>query len=289
MWRWSVRPPRSDASVARILRLAGWIAVACPLLIGVFVGLQAWPALQATGGLPFLADPNWAPTSDRFNVLPMVAGTVASSAGALLLAGPVALAYGLHVNLFAGARIAEVSRTAMGVLAGIPSVVFGLFALTVIVPGLVDKHPPGLGLGVTVLTLAVMVLPTAAVGVDAAVQQVDRQAILAVRALGLGAWDAVRAVVLPSAMPGIRTAMVLGLGRAVGETMAVLMVAGNTVAWPTGPFASFRTLTGNIAVEMAYATGVHRSALFVTAVILFGMVGILALWTRVPGQHGARA
>jgi phosphate transport system permease protein len=263
------------------LRPAGWLAVALPCLIAVFVGIQAWPALRETGGLPFLTDGRWAPTSGRYDLVPMIAGTLVSSVLALALAGPVALAHGLHVNLFAGTTVAAIARGAVGLLAGIPSVVFGFVALTRLVPVLVDSHPPGLGLGVTVVTLAAMVVPTASAAIDAAIRQVPPDGVRAVLALGLGTWDAARAVVLPLAFPGIRTGLLLALARAVGETMAVLMVAGNTVAFPTGPFASFRTLTGNVAVEMAYATGLHRSALFVSAAILFALVaGILAMEQR---------
>ena len=270
-----MRRPLADSAVAAALRPTAWGAVALPFLVAGFVGMQAWPAFRATAGVPFLSDVRWAPTEGEYNLLPMVAGTLVSSALALALAAPLALAYGLHVNLYAPRGVAAVARAALGTLAGIPSVVFGLVALTALVPLLVQDHPPGLGLGVTVLTLAVMVLPTSAAAIDASFQQVDREQIRAVYALGLGAWDAARAVVIPSAAPGIRTALLLGLGRAVGETMAVLMVAGNTVAWPTGVFAPFRTLTGNIAVEMAYATGLHRSALFVSAAVLFALVGAL--------------
>ncbi|GDX79763.1 phosphate ABC transporter permease subunit PstC [Deltaproteobacteria bacterium] len=276
-----MRRPLADATFAAALRPASWIAVVLPGLIAVFVGVQAWPALRATGGLPFVMDSRWAPPSGQYNLLPMIAGTLVSSIAALILVGPVAVAYGLHVNLFAGPRLAAVSRAGVGLLAGVPSVVFGLVALTRLVPLLVRDHPPGLGLGVTVVTLAAMVLPTAASAIDAAIQQVPTDGIRAVRALGLGAWDGARGVVLPMASRGIRTGLVLALGRAVGETMAVLMVAGNTVQYPTGPFTAFRTLTGNVAVEMAYAMDLHRSALFVSAALLFALVaGILALEHR---------
>lgn len=279
-----MRRPLSDATVAGVLRPVVWTAALGPALIVAFVGLQAWPALRATGGGgAFFLDPDWAPTSGRFAVLPMVAGTLVSSALALALAAPVALSTALYLNLFAGPRLAGLLRGCVGLLAGIPSVVYGLVALTTLVPLLVDRHPPGLGLGITVVTLAVMIVPTAAAAMDASLQQVDPEGMRAVQALGLGRWDAARAVLLPMAAPGIRAGLLLALGRAVGETMAVLMVAGNTVAWPTGPFTAFRTLTGNIAVEMTYAVGLHRSALFVTAVILFALVGaLLALQRRAP-------
>lgn len=270
-----MRRPLSDRAFAFVLAPVAGVAALCPLFVAAFVANSAAPVLLAVGPQAFLGPGRWAPTSGEYALVPMVAGTLVSSALALGIAGPAALAYGLHVNLYAGRAFAGVARASVGVLAGIPSVLYGLVALTAVVPHLVRDHPPGLGLAVTAVTLAAMVLPTAAAGVDAAVHQVDPAGILAVRALGLGAWDAVRAVVLPSAAPGIRSAMLLGLGRALGETMAVLMVAGNTVAWPSGPFTTFRTLTGNVAVEMSYAEGLHRSALFATALLLLALVAAL--------------
>jgi phosphate transport system permease protein len=273
-----VLPQLTDARVAGGLRPVAWLATALPLLVGVFIVREALPALHAYGAVAFLTDGRWAPTSGAVGLGPMVAGTVVSSVLALGLAAPWALAYAIHVNHFAPRWFAAPARGAVAVLAGIPSVVFGFLSLTRLVPLIVADHPPGLGLGVTVLTLTAMIVPTAALAADAAVRQVPAEAALAVRALGLGAWDAVRAAVLPLARPGIRAGLLLALGRAVGETMAVLMVAGNTVQYPTGPFVAFRTLTGNVAVEMAYATGVHRAALFVSALVLLGLVGgVLAL------------
>lgn len=278
--------PLSDRAFGWALAPVAGIATLCPLFVAGFVAKSAAPVLFAVGPLAFLSPGRWAPTSGEYGVLPMVAGTLVSSALAMAIAGPAALAYGLHVNVYAGRALASVARAAVGVLAGIPSVLYGLVALTALVPLLVRDHPPGLGLAVTAVTLAAMVLPTAAAGVDAAVQQVDPAGVLAVRALGLGAWDAIRMVVVPSAAPGIRSAMLLGLGRALGETMAVLMVAGNTVGWPSGPFTTFRTLTGNVAVEMAYAMGLHRSALFATALLLLALVAALV---AIDARLGAQA
>lgn len=275
-----MRPALSDAAVVAALRPLAWVAVLCPVLVVVFVLLQASPALVATRGLDLLTDADWAPTAGRFNLLPMLAGTVVVSALALALAAPIAIGHALHVNHFASPQFAALARASTGTLAGIPSVIFGFVTLVAVVPLLVVKHPPGLGLGVTALMLAVMILPTAATACDAAVQQVGSDGIRAIHALGLGRWDAIRAVVLPLAAPGIRLGLVLAACRAVGETMAVLMVAGNTVQWPTGPFTPFRTLSANIAVEMPYAEGTHRSALFVSAAILLAVVGAMILPRR---------
>jgi len=273
-----VRLRLGDAHVAWALRPFAWLAVVLPALIVVFIAAEAAPVLQLEGALAFLTDARWAPTSGVYGLGPMIAGTLLSGALALALAAPWAIAFGLHVNLFAPRWLAIGGRAAMRLLAGVPSVVFGLLALTRLVPLLVARHPPGLGVVVSAVTLAVMILPTAALAVDAAVAQVPREGPVAVRALGLGTWDGVRAVILPQAAANIRAGLLLALGRAAGETMAVLMVAGNTVQYPTGPFSSFRTLTGNIAVEMSYATGLHRSALFVSALFLLAMVLALAVF-----------
>lgn len=270
-----MRRPLSDRAVSAGLRPFAVLAAALPVAIGAFVLAQAGPALVATGGFRLFTDARWIPTADAWGLLPMVAATLVSSAMAVLLAAPVAIAFGLYANLYASPSAAGACRLGVGILAGVPSVVFGFVALTALVPLLVFSHPPGLGLGITAFTLAAMILPTSAAATDAAIRQVDPVRIHAVRALGLGQWDAARAVVLPSAAPGIRTAQLLAAGRALGETMAVMMVAGNTIAWPDGLFAPIRTLTATIAGEMAYATGVHRSGLFAVGLVLLAMVATL--------------
>ncbi|MFZ5477196.1 MAG: ABC transporter permease subunit, partial [Myxococcota bacterium] len=170
--------------------------------------------------------------------------------------------------------------TALGVLAGLPSVVVGLAALLVVVPAIRSVAPPGLSVLAAVITLAAMVLPTLAIGADAAFAQVDRGPVAAAHALGLAPVDVARGVLLPLAAPGLRAVGVVALARALGETMALLMVAGNTVAWPTSPFVSFRTLTGGLAMEMAYAGSLHRAALFVAGLLLLGLVSAVALGAR---------
>lgn len=270
-----------DRAVAGLLGPSAWLVAALPVLLLAFVAAEAAPALWEYGPVAFLTDARWGPTTGRVGLAPMLAGSVVSSFLAVAVAAPWAVAFAVHVNHFAPAWLAAVARGTVGLLAGIPSVVFGLVALTHLVPLLAPEHPPGLGLGVAVVTLTAMIVPTAAAAADAAVRQVPAEGPLAARALGLGAWDAARSVVLPMAAPGIRAGLLLALGRAIGETMAVLMVAGNTVQYPTGPFTPFRTLTGNVAVEMSYATGLHRSALFVSALALLGLVvAVLALHGR---------
>lgn len=258
-----------------VVRVAGWIVALTPLLIGAFLIRASWPALSNVGLWRFVTDGRWAPTSDAFGLGPMVAGTLVSSALAVLAAAPLGIAFGLHVHLFAPAWFAKLARGGVALLAGVPSVVFGLIALLELVPLVRAVRPPGLSLLVATIVLTAMVLPTVAAASEAAIRQVDPMAIAAARALGLGRWDTARGVVLPLAAGAIRTGVLLALGRAIGETMAVMMVAGNTVTWPVDPFLPFRTLTGNVAVEMAYATGIHRSSLFLSGLVVLALVGVL--------------
>lgn len=248
--------------------------MALPLAIVAFLVHGALPALNEYGIRAFLLASNWAPTSGQVGLLKPIAGSIAATCGALLLAGPLSVAYAIWVNAFSG-RMAGPMRFVVSTLAGVPSVVFGLCALVAIVPALGRVAPPGLGLGAAILVLALMVLPVASAAADAAIEQVDPDVVLAARGLGLGVWDSMRLAVLPRAARGIRAGILLATGRAIGETMAVMMVAGNSVAWPTSLATPFRTLTGNVAIELAYAMGTHRSALFVSGVVLLAIVGLL--------------
>jgi phosphate transport system permease protein len=253
-----------------LLRFPTLLATLLPLLIAVFLFREGFQAI-ITVGAGFVLDSSWAPTSGQFNLLPMIGGTVVVSLLAMLLTAPVAIALGLQTALYETPFI----RGTLGLMAGIPSVVYGLVALQQLVPYLSKAHPPGLGLGLTALVLACMILPTAALAADAALRAVDPDQVRAARALGLGLTDTLIGVTFPHAWPGIRVGLLGALARAFGETMAVLMVAGNTIAWPTGLFTSFRTLTGTIGLEVAYAQGIHRSALAAIGLVLLGLTSLL--------------
>lgn len=272
-------PPISDAAFARALRPAGWLVIALPLAIVAFLIRGALPALSEYGVGGFVASATWAPTSGQVGLLKPIAGTFVATLGAMAIAAPLSVAYAVWVHAFAG-RWAAPLRMVVSTMAGIPSVVFGLCALLTVVPVLLRFAAPGLGVGAAVVVLVAMVLPVASEAADAAIAQVDSDVVTAARGLGLGACDAMRVAVLPLASRGIRAGLLLATGRAIGETMAVMMVAGNTIAWPTTLATPFRTLTGNVAIEMAYATGLHRSALFVGGVVLLALVGCFAAVRR---------
>ncbi|HEX5386741.1 MAG TPA: ABC transporter permease subunit, partial [Gemmatimonadales bacterium] len=190
-------------------------------------------------------------------------------------AGSVGILSAIFQEFYAPRRTAAAYRHLLSLLAGIPSVVFGFWGLVVLAPIIGRIHPPGPSLLAAVLVLALMVLPTVALLAETSLGAVPREQLLGASALGLSRWSVATHVALPAARRGIVAALVLGAGRAVGETMAVLMVSGNVVQWPSSVFDPVRTLTANIALEMSYALGTHRSALFVSGLALTVMVMIL--------------
>jgi len=242
-------------------------------LIILFVFREGVPQILKTGIPEFLAGSRWAPTKGSFGIFPMIVGTVQVTLGALLIGVPLSLLSAICLSEFASRRVRTVMKPLIELLSAIPSVVFGFIGVTVIVP-LVRETLGGSGFSVlsAALMLSVMILPTVtSIAYDAlrAVPASYREGALA---LGATPWQTVTRVVVPAARSGLVTAVILGMGRAMGETMAVIMVAGNAVVVPTSPLHPCRTLTSNIALEMAYAAGAHQKALFATGVVLFVMI-----------------
>ncbi len=257
------------------------VSAAVVLLVVCFLVLESADALRAIGPWRFVSDASWHPTrfadTGQFNLMPIVWGTLWVTVGAVLVAAPLAFLMALYLYFFAAPRRARAVRSLLGLLAGIPSVVYGLWGLTVLVPWISRWQPPGASLLAGILILALMILPTIALLTDAAFQATPKASADAAAAAGLSRWGALRAVVWPPARSGVVAALVLGTGRALGETMAVLMVCGNVVRTPSSLFDPIRTLTANIALEMAYAMDLHRSALFVTGLMLAVAVGVMVL------------
>lgn len=254
--------------------MAGVTATILLLMLG-FLCRESIPLLQEIGVSRFLTDPDWHPTNDRFNLVPMVLGTLLVSFGAVLLATPLGIASALFCRYWAPPFLATFYRRLIELLAGIPSVVYGFWGLVVLVPLINQIHPPGSSLLAGILVLALMILPTVALVSEASLKSVPMEYWQSAAALGLQRWGTIRGVILPAAKSGLVTGIILAGGRAIGETMAVLMVCGNVVQVPQSLFDPVRTLTANIALEMAYATGNHRSALFVTGLVLMVAIAIL--------------
>ncbi|MCO6428744.1 phosphate ABC transporter permease subunit PstC [Nitrosomonas communis] len=265
------------------LRLGATVAALIMALILLFLLLESWPALQHIPLMRFVTDDAWHPLEDRYNLLPMVTGTLYASSGSLLLVIPLGIASALFMAFYASPRMSMLYRRLIELLAGIPSVVFGFWGLTTVVPLINQWQPPGASLLTAILILTLMILPTLVLTSYAALIAVPDEYLRSAAALGLSRWGMIYGVVLPAARQGIVAGILLAAGRAVGETMAVLMVAGNVVQHADSLFAPIRTLTANIALEMAYAMGDHRAVLFVSGLLLLLLVMIL---TTMAGWFG---
>jgi phosphate transport system permease protein len=261
-----------------------WTLRASALLAGGILGLillylvrESLPVLSDIGLMRMLTDTAWSPTENLFNLLPMIWGSLLVMTLSVILAAPIGIMSAVFCHFYAGAGYRLVYRRLMGVLAGIPSVVYGFWGLMVVVPFINRLQPPGASLLAASIVLSIMILPTFALMAEAAIGSVPRPLIAGAQALGLDRSGILKIAVFPAARSGIFTGLILTGGRAIGETMAVIMVCGNIVQFPTSVFDPVRTLTANIALEMAYATGNHRSALFVTGLVLLLMVvGLIA-------------
>lgn len=271
----------SDRLLIWVLRGCGAISGALVVLIAAFLVSESLSGLGRIGPQRFFGDPSWHPAAaaadGAFNLVPMLWGTLAATAGAVLLAAPMGVLSAVFCRHVAPSVLARSYRRLIELLAGIPSVVYGFWGLVVLVPLIARLEPPGASLLAGILVLALMILPTVALTADAALESVPRRYLQGAAALGLSRWATLAGVVLPAARSGIATGVILATGRALGETMAVLMVCGNVVQVPDSFFAPVRTLTANIALEMAYALGDHRSSLFVTGLLLLILVSALVL------------
>lgn len=278
-----------ERAFSAALWLTGGLAALACLLVALVLIVGSWPALSALGPGAFLLSADWQPLSGRYGLASMMASTLVVSAGALLVAGPLAVLCAAFTVFYAGPRVARIFSGCLLLLASIPSVVFGLWGLVVLVPLVAEIAPPGASVLVGVAVLSIMILPTIAVVVQTGLMQLPPSVYQGAIALGMTRWTALRRVVIPAIRRRVIAGGILGLARALGETMAVLMVTGNAIAWPSGPFASVRVLSANVVLEMAYAMDTHRSALFVSALVLMAIVFTLVILShrleRSGGTH----
>ncbi|MBM4295598.1 MAG: phosphate ABC transporter permease subunit PstC [Deltaproteobacteria bacterium] len=264
--------------VERVLFFLALSSIGSLALITFFIFLEGLPLILHTGLKDFVASSHWAPTKGHFGILAMIVSSILVTLGAMVLGVPLGLAGAITLAEFSPERLKRILKPTLELLAGIPSVVYGFLGVIWLVPLIrIYLGGPGLSLLAGSLILGIMILPTViSISIDAltAVPQLYREGSIA---LGATRWQTVRRVVLPAASSGIITAIILGMGRAVGETMAVIMVAGNALKLPTSVLAPVRTLTSNIALELGYAAGRHREALFATGIVLFVIIMILNL------------
>ena len=287
-----------DAGIRYVLFLSALASVFIVFLILLFTLREALPAFREIGVIPMLTGTVWRPQQDQLGILSMIAGSVLVTIGSVVLGVPLALGGAIFLAEVAPLAVREVVQPAVELLAGIPSVVYGLFGMVVLVPAVRQMFSvpgnSGFNLLSASMVLAVMVLPTITNIAEDAIRAVPRDFKEGSLALGATRWQTIVNVTLPAARSGIIAAIILGVGRALGETMAMVMVIGNSIRLPgpldDNPLTLFlsqaRTLTGNIAVEIKYATGLHEDALFATGVVLFVLIMLVNASARLLIQQG---
>ena len=255
------------------------ISILAVILICIFMFANGIPTIAEIGPANFLLGTKWKPLNGIFGILPMIVGSLYVTAGAILIGVPVGILCAVYLARFCSKRLYRVLKPLIDLLAGIPSIVYGLFGLVVIVP-LIQQLTGGSN-GKNILTaslmLGIMILPTIISVSESAIRAVPESYYEGALALGATHERSVFFAVLPAAKSGILAGVILGVGRAIGEATAVKMVAGNQPILPTSILSGVRTLTSNIVVEMGYAEGLHREALIATAVVLFVFILLINL------------
>ena len=265
--------------IARVIFIiAAAVSIVCVALICIFLFVNGVPAMAEIGLPDFLFGTTWRPSNDIYGIWPMIVGSIYVTAGAIIVGVPIGLLCAIFLSRFSNGVITSVLKPAVELLAGIPSVIYGFFGLMVVVPFIRDNMAGnGLSLLAASIILGIMILPTIITVSQSALDAVPQEYYEGSLALGADHERSVFSVVIPAAVSGIMAGIVLGIGRAVGETMAVIMVAGNQTVIPDSIFDGVRTMTANIVLEMGYASGLHREALIATGVVLFVFVLLITL------------
>jgi len=246
------------------------------LLIIVFIFWEGYPAILNIGFFDFLFGMEWSPSNDLYGIFPMIIGSLAITGLSLLMAIPLGIFCAIFMAEIAPKQMRKILRPTIQTLSGIPSVVYGFFGLIVLVPFMrVQFGGTGFSMFTASIILTVMILPIIVSVSEDAIKSVPSEYKEASMALGATHWQTIKNVLFPAAIPGIITSIILGMGRAIGETLAIIMVAGNVVQIPSSIFDPVRALTSNIAIEMGYATGIHYNALFATGIVLIFMILVL--------------
>ncbi|MDO4339359.1 MAG: phosphate ABC transporter permease subunit PstC [Eubacteriales bacterium] len=258
--------------------IAACTSVLAVFLICLFLFANGIPAIGKIGPLKFLFGTVWKPSNDKYGILPMIVASIYVTGGAIIIGVPIALLTSVFMARYCPKKIYRPLKSGIELMAGVPSIVYGFFGLILLVP-LIRQIFGGTGTSMLAasLLLGMMILPTIIGPTESAIRSVPESYYEGSLALGATKERSIFCIMLPAAKSGILAAVVLGIGRAIGETMAVIMVAGNQPRMPAGILKGVRTMTANIVTEMGYATGLHREALIATAVVLFVFILIINL------------
>lgn len=277
----------SEKLMRGVFFIAASTSVLAVALICVFLFANGIPAMKEIGFVKFLTGTKWRPSNDIYGIFPMIMGSIYVTAGAILIGVPVGILTSVFMAKYCPKKIYPVLKGATELMAGIPSVIYGFFGLVVLVPiirdigrtlkraDLIEKAGNGNSLLTASLLLAMMILPTIIGVTESAIRAVPSHYYEGSLALGATHEQSIFKVVLPAAKSGVIAGVVLGIGRAIGETMAVIMIAGNQPRLPESMLEGVRTMTANIVIEMGYAAGLHREALVATGVVLFVFILII--------------
>ena len=261
-----------------VFALCACVSILAVILICVFLFANGIPGIAKIGPLKFFTGTTWKPGNDKYGIMPMIMGSIYVTGGAILIGVPIGLLTAVYMAKFCNKKLYRVMKPATELLAGIPSVVYGFFGIKVLVPMVRQLFG---GDGSSILTasvlLGVMILPTIIGVIEPVIRAVPESYYEGALALGATHERSIFSVMLPAAKSGILAGIILGIGRAMGETMAVVMVCGNNPRMPAGILKGARTLTANIVMDMGYATGLHREALIATGVVLFIFILIINL------------
>ncbi len=280
-----------------VLFLSALLSIVSVVFIILFIFRQGLPLFKVVHPWTFLTSPRWEPVAEppSYGILSFVVGSLWVTLGALILAVPIGLAGGIFMAEMAKGPLGVILREAIALLAGIPSVIYGLFGYMALSPWVreVFGSPTGLGILTASIVLAIMILPTIIAITEVSLRGVAAELKEGSLALGASHWMTIHKVMIPKARSGILAGIILGMGRAIGETMAVLMVAGNSTPLPKGLLSHARTLTMNIATDMKYAADDHKVSLFTTGIVLFLFIllinmAVQALMRRALAEEGGQ-
>lgn len=263
--------------IMRIVFLAAaCVSIGAVALICIFLFSNGFSAIGEIGLIKFITGMQWKPLNDIFGIFPMIIGSIYVTAGAIIVGVPLGIICSVFMAKFCPEKLYRIMKPAVNLMAGIPSIVYGFFGLVVLVPMIQDLHGgSGKGVFTASLLLGIMILPTIINVSESSIRAVPESYYEGALALGDTKEKSVFRTIVPAAKSGIMAGVILGIGRAIGETMAVIMVAGNQPVIPGSLFAGVRTMTANIVLEMGYATGLHRQALIATGVVLFVFILII--------------
>jgi phosphate transport system permease protein len=264
--------------IEKVLLISAMVSILAIVLIIVFIFSKGLPLIAKAGLFQFLFSRTWDPTGGHFGIATMIVGSMVVTFGALLWGVPLGMALSIFLAEIASPRISSIMSSMVELLAGIPSVVYGFFGLVIIVP-YIREHlgGPGFSILAGAIILGIMILPTIVNIARDAIKAVPREYKEGSLALGATHWQTIARLILPTARSGIIAAIVLGMGRAIGETMAVVLVTGNVTSMPDSILSPVRTMTSNVVLEMGYASGDHQLALFATGTVLFFFIVVLNL------------